>query len=1037
MLLHNIRLKNFLGHRGPCGVAGDGWIDIDFRSDSLWLVHGPNGSGKSSLWDALSFALFKEYRGGKREFRPLIHDLENRAELEIVFELQGQLLRIRGKIAKKKSRKRNGAGAADSLSTEREIQRHNGDHWETVAKGENDVNRWIQRNFPVCSETFHSAILLQQGNADRFLTAGSTERRTILTQLLRLSFYQELDKVATRRYNEEKRRRDDLQREIELLPAPTDLELSQQRDLIQFAENRLTELEAALKEKHQELYDARRAQKLTAELSERERQHENDSALLSQAEHIRTRAQRLRSLREGVRLIEDLWEVRNELERAQQDWQKGEQEVQQLAAQLEEAARQFDVWRNNVAEAATEREKAQVQLAQALQKQNEISRRLVELARIEELERAMEEERQKLIPHQAWLQQRAPIQQRYARHRELRDAISRLKRIESTEQQLSLACAKSAQAETQAQAIEKALHSVIAEGKALKQREQETKAGVQRLRDEQNRCQNLLQVVNDKLNRRGELSDTEECPTCGSRLDEPDVRKRLRQQLIHWQEESGRLEAERLRLSKLLIEAEAEYSQQQQELEEQRRRYTDLSCQQGSARSDCSHTSQDVARCEAELNRAREEAGEWANQLGLLERFEKEFAGLADAPSEKERLDRSLQIELVVNAAVATLGDQLAKLPSYDASLRQQLCTDVELITHQVTTCKQASVEASMAWEQAQKILRDWEMKRGELQAKIQASQQQAGRMQERLQQAEQKATRVQAQLSGEWADSPARDNEAELNLLRQELNALRDAEEQEIRLQQANDRSQRLRGEIEAYSRELGEILPARRRPVEQVESEQSSLEADKLLAIQELEKKRARLRELAQQRQLAENKQKEIDETKRKSSLHEKLYKTFGKSELLAVVIQDALGRIKHHANQILGRLSAGRWQVDLKTVSETELEILAYDSDTGTQRPFEILSGGEKFRVAISVAIAIGQSVLGDRTVDTLVIDEGFGSLDNNNRNLMIQELQRLSAETLQRGRIIVVSHQDDVCESFPNRYRLERNSEGYVKVERNPG
>src|SRR5262249_11981028 len=272
-------------------------------------IHGPNGSGKSSLWDALSFALFKEYRGGKKEFRPLIHDLETKAALEIEFELQGQLLRIRGEIVKKKSHKRSGAVADDSLSTKRTIKRYNGDHWETIAQSENKVNSWIKRNFPVCSETFHSAIMLKQGDADRFLTAGSTERRTILTQLLQLSFYQELDKVTKRRFNEEKRRRDDLQRELELLPAPTDMELAQQRDLIQFAENRLTELEATLKEKHQELYDVRRAQKLIAELSERERQQENDSVLLSQAEHIHGRAQRLRSLREGVRLIEELWEA--------------------------------------------------------------------------------------------------------------------------------------------------------------------------------------------------------------------------------------------------------------------------------------------------------------------------------------------------------------------------------------------------------------------------------------------------------------------------------------------------------------------------------------------------------------------------------------------------------------------------------------------------------------------------------------------------------------------------------------------------------
>src|SRR5262249_50386555 len=152
---------------------------------------------------------------------------------------------------------------------------------------------------------------------------------------------------------------------------------------------------------------------------------------------------------------------------------------------------------------------------------------------------------------------------------------------------------------------------------------------------------------------------------------------------------------------------------------------------------------------------------------------------------------------------------------------------------NQVFTCKQAHIEASTAQEEVQKTLRYWEMQRGELQAKIQASQQQAGWMQERLQREEQKATRAQAQLSGEWVDSPARDNEAELNLLREEIDDMSDAEAKEMQLQQANDRSQRLRGEIETYSRELDEILPARRRPVEHVETEQRALEANKQQAI------------------------------------------------------------------------------------------------------------------------------------------------------------------------------------------------------------
>src|SRR5215475_15847892 len=107
MLLHRIRLKGFLGHRGPLnGTGGDEWVEVDFRSSPLWLVHGQNGSGKSSLWDALSFAIFKEPRGGGNEFGQLIHDRCDKAEIEIEFELQSQLFRVCAQISKKISRGR-------------------------------------------------------------------------------------------------------------------------------------------------------------------------------------------------------------------------------------------------------------------------------------------------------------------------------------------------------------------------------------------------------------------------------------------------------------------------------------------------------------------------------------------------------------------------------------------------------------------------------------------------------------------------------------------------------------------------------------------------------------------------------------------------------------------------------------------------------------------------------------------------------------------------------------------------------------------
>src|SRR5262249_12122089 len=159
-----------------------------------WLVHGPNGGGKSALWDALTFALFKEHRAGsKSNFDKLVHDNTDKAEIAVELSLRGGHFRISAEIEVK--------GNKRSAKTSRIVEVLNGSDWETVAGNEQKVEEWVQRNLSVSFNTFTSAVLLRQGEADRFLTAKAAECRTILTELLQLSFYRELDVAATKRRN--------------------------------------------------------------------------------------------------------------------------------------------------------------------------------------------------------------------------------------------------------------------------------------------------------------------------------------------------------------------------------------------------------------------------------------------------------------------------------------------------------------------------------------------------------------------------------------------------------------------------------------------------------------------------------------------------------------------------------------------------------------------------------------------------------------------------------------------------------------------
>ncbi len=76
--------------------------------------------------------------------------------------------------------------------------------------------------------------------------------------------------------------------------------------------------------------------------------------------------------------------------------------------------------------------------------------------------------------------------------------------------------------------------------------------------------------------------------------------------------------------------------------------------------------------------------------------------------------------------------------------------------------------------------------------------------------------------------------------------------------------------------------------------------------------------------------------------------------------------------------------------------------------------------------------GKPSTGKNAANTLIVDEGFGALDDTRREFLVKELKRLSDEVLQGGRVIVVSHQDNVKEKFSHRYHLEKDKKGFVKV-----
>ena len=175
--------------------------------------------------------------------------------------------------------------------------------------------------------------------------------------------------------------------------------------------------------------------------------------------------------------------------------------------------------------------------------------------------------------------------------------------------------------------------------------------------------------------------------------------------------------------------------------------------------------------------------------------------------------------------------------------------------------------------------------------------------------------------------------------------------------------------------------------------------------------------------------------EERGRLVSHYRQLERAFGKDGVPALLIEQALPQIEAKSNEILERLSGGNMSVRFVTQSAYKdkrrddlretLDILISDS-VGT-RDYEMFSGGEAFRVNFSIRLALAE-VLAQRAgarLQTLVVDEGFGSQDNEGRQRLIEAINLVRAEF---AKILVITHIDELKDAFPNRIEVEKTERG---------
>jgi exonuclease SbcC len=136
------------------------------------------------------------------------------------------------------------------------------------------------------------------------------------------------------------------------------------------------------------------------------------------------------------------------------------------------------------------------------------------------------------------------------------------------------------------------------------------------------------------------------------------------------------------------------------------------------------------------------------------------------------------------------------------------------------------------------------------------------------------------------------------------------------------------------------------------------------------------------------------------------------------------EALDSLVLEASQTLLQLSNG--QYELHRGERNDLAVIDHN-DAGTQRPVNTLSGGETFQASLALALALSSQVValsgGRRDLNSMFLDEGFGTLDENTLDTVATTLEQLAAGT---NRMVgIVTHVPALAERVPVQFAVRRD------------
>lgn len=918
MIPVKVSLQNFL----TFATATDGSpVVLDFEGAPLWSIAGVNGAGKSAIFDAITYTLYGEHRGGNQHDNRLIRKGATTAKVTFEFMQGVQRYRVERSITRKTGRR--GEPRPDAKHVQASVWSDIDQAWVAIPDTDKatDLEKWVKSVLGMGPESFRSAILLRQGEADKLLNARASQRFQILAGLIDLRSYQQLEQLAITRRKALDTEVHNLDQQLASIDPATEEQVAE-------AARQLTATESTVKKADKSrLRASHRCQSALrhAELQERRKQNlqrktELDT-LVGDAANIRSRAaehvQIEKMIKPAAAALGDL------------------HEAAAASGKAKDARTQADaIDLTGLGTAAAEAETALRELDEEVDSQNDHAAQLSSiLTSAKEVHRC---------------------------------------RTEQCEREQSLAKAGNpTHLREKAGQIAQGLEQARAKAASLQAEQGEAQARI-------GAAKNRVQQAKQRLKTLDDLAREPTCSRCGQPITPEHLERERGEATSELEQATAQLKEEQSAL-KGLDGILAAAKKAADDLDSQHHKADKAADAAKAARHELDHAT-------AEVKAAAQEATESGR-------------GTAEEPI----------VSVIIGGPLSEAEHSLQSLRTLDDQARKQ-----------IAQTRSDRAKAKLVARTTRKASDDGQRDHTDLLQVASSQQQRADHLTEQ----------AQVRLAGLPPDIAAAVNALNDEIIEQlhaRLATLAGAPASLGQLENAETELVALSATILVVQNDLARIPADQRVPVAEAQAALDQAEH----ALEGAQELRDTLRDEHSRLSKAQQKRTQVGRQlatcRQRSQITRRLATLLGRTQLQARLLSDATTGVEAYANDTLARISGCTLEVALRQEDkrgESSLDIFVNDQSSA-QEPLEVafISGSQKFRVAVALAAGLGQYLGGGTSIRSLIIDEGFGSLDAEGRQRMIHELRSL-AEYLDR--IIVVSHQEDFADRtlFPAEYVLRK-------------